>query len=51
MGKDLTVTTKWRLLLTLNKRPFENIVGKGANAGNQHYLFPKCSLLYQRKIA
>ena len=28
---------------TLNKKPFENIVGKGENAGNQHFLlFPQC---------
>ena len=29
----------------------ENILGKGENAGNQHFLlFPKCFLLYQRQI-
>ena len=28
------------------KKPFENIVGKGENAGNQHFLlFPQCFLL------
>ena len=28
----------------------ENTVGKGENAGNQHFLlFPQCFLLYQRK--
>ena len=28
---------------------FENIVGKGENAGNQHFLhFPKCFLPYRR---
>ena len=48
MEKDLTLYHKMK---TLKKRPFENIVGRGANAGNPHYLFPKCSLLYQRKIA
>ena len=26
-------------LKTLKKKPFENIVGKGENAGNQHYSF------------
>ena len=30
---------------TLNERPFENIVRKGENAGNQHFLlFPQCFL-------
>ena len=24
--------------MTLKKKPFENIVGKGENAGNQHFL-------------
>ena len=28
--------------MTLRKKPFENIVGKGENAGNQHFLlFPR----------
>ena len=31
-------TYKSWLLTTLNKRPFENIVGKGENAGNQRFL-------------
>ena len=26
-----------RPLMTLGKRPFENTVGKGENAGNQHF--------------
>ena len=30
-----TMTT----VTTLYKKPFENIVGKGENAGNQHFLF------------
>ena len=34
-------TTQSRLLMTLKKKAFENIVGKGENAGNQHFLpFP-----------
>ena len=34
-------TTLSRLLNTLKKQPFENIMGKGENAGNQHFLlFP-----------
>ena len=32
------------------KKPFENIVEKRENAGNQHFLlFPQCFLPYQRK--
>ena len=32
------------------KQAFENIVGKGENAGNQYFLlFPLCFLLYQRQ--
>ena len=29
--------TKSRLLTTLKKEPFEKIVGKGENAGDQHF--------------
>ena len=30
-------------LITLGKKFFENILGKGENAGNQHFLlFPQC---------
>ena len=37
--------------MTLFKKPFENIVGKGENAGNQHFLrFPPCFLLFPRQI-
>ena len=35
--------------LSLRKRPFENIAGKGENAGHQHFLlFPQCFLLFQK---
>ena len=35
-------TTQSRLLTTLRKEAFENILGKGENAGNQHFLlFPE----------
>ena len=38
-------TIQFRLLTTLYKKPFEKIVGKGENAGNQHFLlFPQCFL-------
>ena len=37
-----------RLLRTLKKKPFVNIVGKEENAGNQHFLlFPQCFLPYE----
>ena len=40
-----------RFLLTLRKKPSENIVRKGENADKQHFLLlPQCFLLYQRKI-
>ena len=47
---DINQFTKQpRLLTPLRKRPFENIVGKGENAGNQHFLlFPQCFLLCER---
>ena len=33
------------------KKPFENIVGKGENAGKQHFhLFQQCFLPYQRPV-
>ena len=33
------------LLTTLRKKPFKSIVGKGENAGKQHFLlFPQCFL-------
>ena len=36
---------------TLKYRAFENIVGKGENAGNQHFLlFPQCFLPFPKKI-
>ena len=39
----LVFTTQSRLLRTPEKKPFENIVGKGENAGNQHFLiFQQC---------
>ena len=44
--KSQFFTTQSRLLTTQGKKPFENIVGKGENAGNQHFLlFPQFSTL------
>ena len=38
--------------MTLNKNPLENIVGKGENAGDQHFLrFPQCSLPIPTRIS
>ena len=50
-GHGLTlITTQPRLLTTLKKKALENTVGKGENAGNQHFLlFQECFLLYQRE--
>ena len=44
-------TTQSGGLSTLTEKPLENIVGKGENAGNQHFLlFPQCFLFFQRLI-
>ena len=50
-GPEL-LTTQSRLLTTLGRKAFENNVGKGENAGNQHFLlFPQCFLPFQTKTA
>ena len=41
--------TQSRLLTTLEKKAFENIVGKGENAGNQHFLFFPAMFSFIRK--
>ena len=42
----LTINTQSQVLKTLKQRALENIVGKGENACNQHFLlFPQCFLL------
>ena len=47
-----TFTTKSRLLTRLEKKNFKNIVGKGENAGNQHFLlFQQCFLLFPTQIS
>ena len=48
-GKGLNI---YHTITTLEeKKPFENIVGKGENAGNQHFVLPpQCSLLYERHL-
>ena len=38
--------------MTLGKKPFENIVGKGENAGNQHFLlFPQCFIPFPKQVS
>ena len=38
--------------MSLEKKPFENIVGKGKNAGNQHFLlFLQCFLPFPKQIS
>ena len=44
--------TQSRLLTTLKNEPFENLVEKGENAGNQHFLlFPQCFLPFPKQIS
>ena len=44
-------TTQSRLLIPLEKKAFENIEGKGENAGNQHFLLcPKCFFTLSQHI-
>ena len=50
-GKELTLYNKIQTFNYPEKKPFENIVGKGENAGNQHFLFfPQCFLLFHIQI-
>ena len=45
-------TAQSRLLTTFYKETFENIVEKGENAGNQHFLlFQQCFLPVQKRIS
>ena len=51
-GETLTdlFTTQSQLLTTLKNEPFENVVGKGENACNQHFLlFLQCFLPFPRQ--
>ena len=46
------LTTQTRLLTALKKMPFQNIVEKGENAGNQHFLlFLQCYLPFPKQIS
>ena len=43
-------TAQSQVLMTLKKKALENIVGKGENAGYQHFLlFTQCFLSCQRQ--
>ena len=45
-------TTQPCVLTVQKKLNFENIVGKGENAGNQHYLlFPQCFLSFLKQAS
>ena len=47
-----SLPNKSRLLMTLDKKPFENIVRKGENAAKQHFLlFPQCFLPILKRIS
>ena len=51
-GKGLTLYQTITTLTTLYEKPFENIVGKGENAGKQHFLlFPQCFLPFTKRIS
>ena len=51
MVKSQPFTTQAQVFMTQKKKYLENIVGKGDNAGKQHFLlFQQCSLPYQRQI-
>ena len=42
----------YHTITILGKKPFENIVGKGQNARNQHFLlFPQCLLPFLKQIS
>ena len=45
-------TTQSRLLKILEMEPFENILGNGENAGDQHFLlYPQCFLSVLKRIS
>ena len=51
-GNGLTLYHTTQLKVTMKEKPFENIVGEGENAGNQHFLlFPQCFLSFPKQIS
>ena len=52
MRQTLLFTTQSQLLMTLRSKPFENIVGEGEIAVNQHFLlFPQCFLPFPKQFS
>ena len=48
--KDTVHTDGWQM--NLKQKAFENIVGNGKNAGNQHFLlFPQCFLPFPNQFS
>ena len=51
LSSDMQVIYNPDFLRPSRKSPLENILGKGENAGNQHFLFfPKCFLPFLKQI-
>ena len=51
-SQQLDLTLYYTIPTTLRKRPLENIVGKGGNAGYQHFLlFLQCFRLFLNQIS
>ena len=54
LPKDTFSSIHFHTIPTFNdreKEAFENVVGKGENAGNQHFLpFPQCFLPFAKLI-
>ena len=51
-GKNINSTMQSPPLRTLREQTFENIMEKGENAGNQHFLlFPQCFLSFSNRIS
>ena len=51
MWKLSSCTQQIQILMTLKRKALENIVGKGENAGNQHFLlFQQCFLTCHKQI-
>ena len=50
--KKFSIFTQSQFLMTPTYKPFGNIVQKGENAGNQHFLlFPQCFLPFLKQIS
>ena len=50
--QNLTLYNTIPILTPMERKAFENILEKGENAGNQHFLlFPQCFLFFQTRIS